>query len=203
MPTIREKEVVLAQIFYLFILPVFLLYFNVIPGDYRFLMLFMVSILLFGIVHRSAWTYADVGFKKDWWVDWKEYLFFTIGCVLFMFWLSRVVPHEPFVDWYNNKKFLLLFAPISILQEIVFRGVLLKMLQSAFSNMYFIVFVNALVFALIHVIYVNAIFILPLTFMAGIAFVLIYLYKPNIVLISISHTILNFVAMILGFFVVR
>lgn len=203
MDTLREKEIVLVQIFYLFLLPVFLLYFNIIPGSYRFLVLFFVSIMLLGIIHRSTWTYVDIGFKKDWWTDWKSYLLFTFGAIFFLLWLETLVPHNPMLDWYENKKFLLLFAPISILQEIVFRGVLIKMLLRAFDDVKIVIFINALVFALIHVIYANAVFVLPLTFIAGIGFAWIYIYKPNIVLISISHTILNFIAMVLGFFVTR
>ncbi|MBP6931211.1 MAG: CPBP family intramembrane metalloprotease [Candidatus Pacebacteria bacterium] len=203
MDTLREKEIVLVQIFYLFLLPVFLLYFNIIPGSYRFLVLFFVAIMLLGVIHRAAWTYEDIGFKKDWWADWKYYLLFTFGAIFFLLWLETLVPHNPMLDWYENKKFLLLFAPISILQEIIFRGVLIKMLLKAFDDIKIVIFINALVFALIHVIYANAVFVLPLTFMAGIGFAWMYVYKPNIILISISHTILNFIAMVLGFFIIR
>lgn len=203
MDTLREKEIVLVQIFYLFLLPVFLLYFNIIPGSYRFLVLFFVAIMLLGVIHRAAWTYEDIGFKKDWWADWKYYLLFTFGAIFFLLWLETLVPHNPMLDWYENKKLLLLFAPISILQEIIFRGVLIKMLLKAFDDIKIVIFINALVFALIHVIYANAVFVLPLTFMAGIGFAWMYVYKPNIILISISHTILNFIAMVLGFFIIR
>lgn len=203
MDTTREKEIVLVQIIYLFILPVFLLYFGIIPGEYRFVLLMTVALMLLGIVHKSKWSLSDVGFKNDWISDWKVYFLFTLGGVLFLYWLATVVPHSPFVEWDENKKFLILFAPISILQEIIFRGVLIKMLLKAFKSLEVIIFINAIVFALIHVIYMNAVFVLPLTFIAGIAFAWIYIYKPNIILISISHTILNFVAMILGFFVIR
>lgn len=203
MDTLREKEIVLVQIFYLFLLPVFLLYFKLIPGDYRFLVLFTVALLLLGIIHRAKWTYQDVGFKHDWLADWKEYLLFTVGSVLFLYWLAAVVPHSPFLEWDDNKRFLVLFAPISILQEVVFRGVLIKMLVKAFNDVKVVIFINALVFALMHVLYINAVFVLPFTFIAGIAFAWMYMYKPNIILISISHTVLNFIAMILGFFVIR
>ncbi|MFA7191984.1 MAG: lysostaphin resistance A-like protein [Candidatus Paceibacterota bacterium] len=203
MDTFREKEIVLVQIFYLFLLPVFLLYFNIIPGSYRFLVLFFVAIMLLGVIHRAAWTYEDIGFKKDWLSDWKSYLLFTFGAIFFLLWLETLVPHNPMMNWYENKKFLLLFAPISILQEIVFRGVLIKMLLKAFEDIKIVIFINALVFALIHVIYANAVFVLPLTFIAGIGFAWMYIYKPNIILISISHTILNFIAMVLGFFIIR
>ena len=203
MDTTREKEIVLVQIFYLFLLPIFLLYFHIIPGSYRFIVLASVALMLLGIIHKSQWTLYDIGFKKDWRSDWKAYLLFTVGGVFFLYWLATIVPHSPFLDWWENEKFLLLFAPISILQEIIFRGILMKMLLQSFKRIEIVILINAIVFTLMHVIYLNAIFVLPLTFIAGIAFAWIYLYRPNMVLISISHTILNFVAMVLGFFIVR
>ena len=79
----------------------------------------------------------------------------------------------------------------------------MHMLRRAFSNVVLIIFVNAAVFALIHVIYLDTVFVLPLTFMGGIAFAWIYYAYPNLPLISLAHTVLNFTAMILGFFVLR
>jgi membrane protease YdiL (CAAX protease family) len=203
MESSHEKELVWAQILYLFIIPTLLLYFGVVPDSLRFLMLVGVALLLLGIVWHAKWTHADMGITSLWKKDLRTYTLFTIGGVLFLVWLSRIAPHEPFLDWWENKKFLLLFIPISILQEVIFRGILMNMLRRAFSNVFLIISVNAAVFALIHVIYLNSIFVLPLTFMAGIAFAWIYYTYPNLPLISLSHTVLNFTAMILGFFVLR
>ncbi len=199
----KEKEIVFIQIFYLFLLPVFLIYFNILPKGLRIPIFFVISLLLLGIIHRAKWSYKDIGILKNWRKDYLPYTLFTISGILFLLWLVSLVPHSPFLRWYENKKFLLLFIPISVLQEILFRGILLKMLLSAFKNIPLIIFINASVFALMHVIYINHLFILPLTFIGGIAFAWMYIKYPNLILISISHTIFNFVAMILGFFVIR
>ncbi len=199
----HEKELVWAQILYLFVIPTLLLYFGIVPDSLRFLMLVGVALLLLGIVWNAKWTYRDMGITLSWKNDWQPYLLFTIGGVFFLVWLARIAPHEPFLDWWDNKKFLLLFVPISVLQEIVFRGILMNMLRRAFSNVFLVIFVNASVFALIHVIYLDTVFVLPLTFMGGIAFAWIYYKYPNLPLISLAHTVLNFTAMILGFFVLR
>ncbi len=199
----HDREVVWLQILYLFIVPTLLLYFRVIPDNLRFLMLLGVCLLLLGIVWHARWTYDDMGLIHDWKKYFSIYGLFTIGGVLFLFWLATIVPHEPFLDWWENKKFLLLFIPISVLQEVVFRGILMNMLVRAFTNPYLIIFVNASVFALIHVIYINAVFVLPLTFIAGVAFAWAYYKYKNLILISVAHTVLNFTAIILGFFVLR
>lgn len=203
MDTKREKELVWLQILYLYIVPVLLLYFKILSGNFRFILLLGVSVLLYGIVKHNHWTYADLGIKHDFVKDIVPYILFTIGGVFFLVWLSQIVPHTPFLKWWQNIKFLLLFIPISILQEVVFRGVLMNMLKRAFKSPIFIIGLNASVFALMHVIYLNATFVLPMTFIAGVGFAWMYYRYQNLPLISIAHTILNFTAMILGFFVLR
>jgi membrane protease YdiL (CAAX protease family) len=199
----KEREIVWIQILYLYIIPTLLLYFNVIPKDLRVLMLFAVAILLFGIVKHAKWSYFDIGVHENFMKDIIPYSLVTVGGVLFLIWLAQIVPHEPFLNWWKNLRFLLLFIPISVLQEIVFRGILMNMLERAFRSPIFIIALNAGVFAFMHVIYLNSMFVLPMTFIAGIAFAWMYYKYKNLILISVSHTILNFVAMILGFFIIR
>jgi membrane protease YdiL (CAAX protease family) len=199
----RQRQLVWVYIFYLFVLPVILLYFNVIHENLRVILLIIVAMLLIGIVRREKWTYEDAGLKKDFLIDFWPYLLFTVGSALFLFWLSKITPHEPMSDWWKNYRFLLLFIPISVLQEVAFRGILMNFMTRAFSNPIFIVSLNALIFAFMHVIYLNTIFVLPFTFIAGIGFAWIYLKYKNLILVSISHTVLNFIAVALGFFIIR
>jgi membrane protease YdiL (CAAX protease family) len=199
----KERELVWLQILYLFIVPVLLLYYKVLPGNFRFIMLFIVALLLYGIVKHAKWKYSDLGIHKDFIKDIIPYSIFTVAGIFFLIWLAKIVPHEPFLGWWQNAKFLILFIPISILQEIIFRGILMNMLLRAFRSPIFIIVLNACVFSLMHVIYLNSTFVLPMTFMAGIGFAWMYYKYENLPLISISHTILNFTAMVLGFFVIR
>lgn len=201
--TKRERELVWVQILYLFVIPILLLYFKVLPGSYRFGLLLLVMVLLFGIIKHAKWTYSDLGINRDFMKDIVPYSLFTVGGVFFLVWLAQIVPHSPFLGWWSNIQFLLLFIPISIIQEIIFRGVLMNMLRRVFSSSIFIIMLNASIFAMMHVIYLNSIFVLPMTFIAGIGFAWMYYQYENLTLISISHTILNFTAMILGFFIIR
>ena len=201
--TKREREVVWVQILYLFVIPTLLLYFKVLPGNFRFMMLLLVLVLMFGIIKHAKWTYADIGIRRDFMKDIVPYSLFTIGGVFFLVWLAQVVPHQPFLKWLENTQFLLLFIPLSIIQEIIFRGILMNMLRRVFSSAIFIIILNSAVFAMMHVIYLNSVFVLPMTFIAGIGFAWMYYQYENLTLISISHTILNFTAMIMGFFVIR
>jgi membrane protease YdiL (CAAX protease family) len=199
----KEKEIVVAEIVLLFILPVLLLYFDIISDNFRVIMLLLVTLMLFGIVKNENWSFSDIGIKKRFMEDIIPYSLFTIGSVLFVLWLGRVVPHEPFVEWWESSRFILLFIPISVLQEIIFRGVLMNLLVRAFNSPIFIITLNAVVFAFMHVIYLNSMFVLPFTFIAGLGFAWMYYKYKNLVLISISHTILNFIAVAMGFFIIR
>jgi membrane protease YdiL (CAAX protease family) len=202
-PSRHSKELVWVQILYLYVIPTLLLYFGVIPVHYRIIMLAIIAFLMLGVIHHNKWTHADIGITEHWFKDLVPYLLFTVAGVGFLVWLSFVVPHAPFLKWWDNRQFLLLFIPISVLQEIIFRGFLMKLLRRAFSSPIFIIALNAALFALIHVIYLNSLFVLPLAFIAGIGFAWMYYCYPNLPLISIAHTILNFTAMILGFFIIR
>lgn len=201
--TRQDKELVWAQILYLFILPILLLYYKVIPGKFRLFMLLTVSMTLLGIIFKAKWTYLDIGIFRDYKKDLLPYSIFTLVGLLFLFFCIQFIPYTPMEAWYINLRFLILFIPISFLQEIVFRGVLMNMLRRAFSHKSFIIILNASLFALIHIIYTNILFVLPVTFLAGVGFAWMYYKYPNLILISVSHTILNFTAMILGFFTLR
>jgi membrane protease YdiL (CAAX protease family) len=202
----HEKELVLAQVLYIYVLPTLLLYYGVIPGQFRLIILLGVALLLYGIIQHAHWTFADLEIRKNFLKDFLPYAIFTIigviSIVLIAQYFHPVRSAEEY-EWWEDIRFLLLFIPISVLQEIVFRGVLMHMLRRAFNSVPFIILLNASLFALIHIIYLNLTVVLPITFIGGIGFAWIYYKYPNLILISISHTILNFTAMILGFFVLR
>lgn len=199
----KEKELVWVQILYLFIFPTLLLYYKIIPGNFRYLVLFGVSLLLYGIVRNSKWTWRDLGIYKRFMKDFVPYALFTFAGIGFLWWLSAITSHLPFLDWWKNLKFLILFIPLSVFQELAFRGILMKLLRQAFSNPFYVILINSSVFALMHMIYINATFVLPLTFIAGIGFAWMYYRYPNLILVSVSHVFLNFAGMILGFFIAR
>ncbi len=202
----HDKELVFAQILYLFIAPILLLYYRIVPGKFRFIMLCTVALLLFGIIKRSGWTHADLGMRKDFMKDALPYTIFTMLGVAVLLIVSVVTPqihNQEIYEWWENVRFLLLFIPISVLQEVIFRGILMHLFIKVFSSPLFIIVLNASLFTLIHIIYLNSTIILPLTFIGGIGFAWMYYKYPNLLLISLSHTILNFSAMILGFFIMR
>lgn len=199
----KERELVWLQILYLYLIPILLLYFKVIPANLRIIMLLSVTLLAYGIARYEKWNNDDFGIKKNWTKDFLPYLIFTVAGIIFLFAVEEFEIGKPMLNWWKNIKFLALFIPLSVVQEIIFRGVLMNMLRRAFSNQFFIIILNAILFSLMHIIYLNFMFVFSITFIAGIGFAWMYYKYPNLILISISHTILNFIGMILGFFVIR
>lgn len=199
----KEKELVWVQILYLYLIPIMLLYYKVLPSYSRIPLLLIITLFLYGITRYEKWNIHDFGIQKNWKKYFLPYSLFTIVGVLFLLVVEEIDIATPMLSWWTNVRFLLLFIPLSILQELIFRGMLMNMLRKVFTSKWFIILLNASVFALMHIIYLHAYFTLPLTFIAGIGFAWIYYKYPNLVLISIAHSILNFTGMILGFFVIR
>ena len=201
--TRKDKELVWVQILYLFLVPIMLLFYKIIPSNGRILVLLIVTVLIYGIARYEKWNRVDFGITPKWKEGFFPYFIFTIVGVIFLLLVEGLEIGNPMISWWTNFRFLLLFIPLSIAQEIVFRGVLMNMLRRVFTNKWFIIILNASVFSLMHIIYLNALFTLSITFIAGIGFAWIYYKYPNLILISISHTILNFTGMILGYFILR
>lgn len=201
--TRKDKELVWVQILYLFLIPIMLLYYKIIPSNGRILVLVIVTILIYGIARFEKWNRIDFGIRDNWKEYFLPYFIFTVIGAGLLFLVEELEIGVPMLNWWTNLRFLLLFIPLSVLQEVVFRGVLMNMLRRVFTSKWFIIILNAAVFSLMHIIYLNAWFTLSLTFIAGLGFAFMYYKYPNLVLISISHTILNFIGMVLGYFILR
>lgn len=201
MKNIPSKRLIIAQIFIIFVLPVVLLYFKIIPADWRFIFLALSALFIYGILQKEEWTFEEMGIRHD---NFKKsfpfYLVFTILGIGALFLIDYLFNFQvP-----NNKEFLiktwLFFLPISFFQEFAFRSFLMPRLREIYSKKFNVILLNSLLFALIHIIYPNLLVILPLTFFSGILFAWLYYKYPNLVLVSVSHSILNVTALLLGFF---
>lgn len=203
MPLRREREIVLLQILYLFVIPVILLYFDVVPTSLRALMLLGICAILFGIVRHEKWKSETIGIHSPnhrWYVP---YIIFTITGILMLLYVAHELGYVPASHWWDNPRFVLLFIPISILQEFAFRGFLVPSLKTIKMSRTMIVVVTTFLFMLIHIIYPPLQVALPVSFIGGLAFALMYEKYPNLFLASLAHAALNFVAVLYGFFVIK
>ena len=86
---------------------------------------------------------------------------------------------------------MLAITLLSFLQELCFRGYLVKKLELVFDSVGLRILVNALLFAWMHVIYPDPLFSMAITFLAGLGFAAMYVAYPNMWLVAASHAVLN------------
>jgi len=195
------KFYVLLQILIIFVLPIGLLYFNIIKKKYRLALLFLSSILVLGIVFIEKIPAHSLGIRTDNLVSSiLPYIIFTALALVAILLLALFLHRKPSANWKKDPHFLYLFIPISFLQEFLYRGFLFPKLSSISTNFFWIILANTVLFALLHIIYNNRRINVLFASVAGLSFALMYYFSPNLILISISHAILNFFAVLFGFF---
>ena len=195
------KFYALLQILIIFVLPIGLLCLNIIKKKYRLALLFLSSILVLGIVFIEKISAHSLGIRTDnLGSSILPYVIFTSLALATIFLLSFFLHKKPSANWKKNPHFLYLFIPISFLQEFLYRGFLFPKLSSVSTNFFWTILANTVLFALLHIIYKNRRINVPFAFVAGLSFALMYYFSPNLILISISHAILNFFAVLFGFF---
>lgn len=93
--------------------------------------------------------------------------------------------------WSNLYNPLWLVVPISVGQELIFRGWLMPTLKKRIHNLVRVILINAALFSLAHFVLPFPEIVVPGAFAIGLGFAAIYYFYPNLVLISLSHTLLN------------
>lgn len=101
-----------------------------------------------------------------------------------------------FSPWWNG--FLFHSIPTSLFQEIIFRWIILSILLSVMYNNRHILILSALLFAIIHIPFSYPLIGFSITFIAGLFRWHYYLKTKDLWLITISHAILNYVALSQG-----
>lgn len=197
----KTKDLALLQVVYIFIIPILLMYFNIIPKSFRLETLAMTVLLMIGIMIHKKWSKDRFGVHTK--INLKGivlYSAFVIAGVSSVMFFANKLGFEPAPFWWHNTRFLALFIPLSVLQEIAYRGFLMPTLHDIFPDHTTVILVNAGLFTLLHIIYPEPSIMLPLAFAGGLGFAALYEWYPNLFLVSVAHTILNFVAVLYGFF---
>src|SRR3989338_98628 len=192
--------ITIAEIIIIFVLPVWLLHRGVIPVKYRLPVLVVFSLLIASIIYVDQTSGMALGIRTD---NIKSaiapYIIFTAVGAFALFILARIVGYKIRNNLIKDPHFQGLFIPISVLQVFAYRSFLLPKLTEVFPSAVFIIVASALLFAYLHIIYPNRRINLPVTFAGGLWFAYLYYYYQNFYLMSISHIILNPIAVMLGF----
>lgn len=201
---ITSKKELLIQILFVFIVPIFLIQTKIILPENRIWILILVVSILTMILFYEKWNSKMLGLTKS---NIKKFLLpytiFTAIGIMFIIYLSEgILNKEEIKNWWQYSHFLYMFFIVSFFQEIAYRGYMIPALGKLTNkNTSTIIFINAILFTYLHIIFGNLILSLPLAFLAGISFAAMYIKFPNLILMIISHSILNFFAVLYGFFV--
>ena len=183
-----------------YIAPVLLVYTQVVPTEYRFVLLGVMVAVVLVLARVQGMSLRTLGFRTDnLRASANPYLFFTAGGVGILTTLTLVLGKEVLYTVPVVLLIVLVALPISAAQEFLYRSYLFPLLRQLSQSVVVVVVVNAALFALLHIIYANLVVVLPLTFVAGIGFAFMYQYYPNVILITLSHTMLNAYAVAFGF----
>lgn len=152
----------------------------------------------------KGWSFFDLGIRLDnLSVSILPYVLFTLVFLIILIVYSKNLHKRGFVRKNMISYFEgLIFIPSSFAQAFLFRSILILLLLELVGNLWLVILINTILYTFVHIVYKSPrpFFTLLLTFIWGAGFAWIYLTYPNLILISISHSILNFTALYHGFF---
>ena len=202
MRTLDIQQKAFLEILAIFVLPIVLLYVGAIPLGLRFYLLMLLGVVLVGIMVREKWGWREMGIRMPTMKSILLYFFATILGAMALFYYREETGIAMNLAALSNRWFLMTFIPVSMFQEIAYRGFLMPMLRKVFDTRMTIVLVNASLFTVLHIIYPDPLIVLPLAFVSGLFFTTLYMLSENLLLVGIVHAILNFIAIVCGFFVI-
>lgn len=197
----HDRELILYQIFFIFILPIALLTFGIVPLSWRMVVLCISMLFMYGVIQNEKISDHDMGLGKTGLRRGvAAYTLFTIIGAILLVKISLYFGLKPNIVWWKSTHLLFLFLPVSLLQEIAYRGFLFPKLRKLSSKWWVVIGANVILFTVLHAIYPMPDIMLPVAFFSGIGLAVMYRFFPNLLLISASHVILNFIAVLYGFF---
>lgn len=143
---------------------------------------------------KSNTLLRDLGIRFDnLKISFVPYLLATLVTYIFIYLYSFFIPNTKEIIglWKALYPFAVLVIPLSILQELFFRGYLMHVLRKKISKAVYVILLNALIFTITHIIFPYPQIILPGAFAIGIFLAWVYYYYPNLILVSISHILIN------------
>lgn len=196
-----HSEKILVRLFLIFIVPVVFLWIGIIEHQFRLFLLLLVTLFVWWTIVSHHWSYISLWFRTD---NLRRslipYSLFTVSGIFILLLLAFLFGKQPQQFWYRDLHLLFLFLPISIAQEFLYRSFLMKELSSLHLSFFSLILTNTFLFTFLHIIYWSLGVILPMTFVAGVGFAWMFKKYPNFYLISLSHAVLNFTAVLFTFF---
>ncbi|MEK6825410.1 MAG: CPBP family glutamic-type intramembrane protease [Nanoarchaeota archaeon] len=192
---------VLFEISLLFIFPIILLRYHLISSKFRFATFLTIPFIIFCIILFKQWSFADVGLRTDnIFSALFAYGIFTLLGIVVIIGYAHLLRRPYRRQWWRYWHFQIGFLILAFLQQFVFQGFLVRQLQLLGLSSFLIVIIPAFFYILIHLIYEDFLEGLPLLILAGVGFSFLFLLYQNLFVATLSHAILNFIAVLYGFF---
>lgn len=199
-PISRQVIISIFEIFAIFVVPVILLVTGWLPLPMRQLLAIPVSILILQSVLRERWSLKKLGIRAD---NFREsvmpYVIFTLVGLFLILILAKIQDRHMVVGWLNKPHFQFFFFLTSFFQEFTYRGYLTPKLEALTESVPTQIVINSLLFSALHYFFPQQWVVLPATFILGVALTTMYKRYPNLLLISIAHSIFNFTAVMFCF----
>lgn len=189
----------LIEIFALLIFPVMLFIFGFVPLNLRSTLLIVVVLVAIGLTIIEKIPLKDLGFRIDnLQKSFTPYLLFTLIGSMCLITLGIFLEKQPLQNWWTYSHLQWAFLPISALQEFGYRAFFQTKLQK-YLPPFLAIFIITILYSGMHIIWKDPLIIL-MTFVAGMSWGYLWYKYPNFYLLVLSHSILNFLAIYLGFF---
>jgi hypothetical protein len=192
---------VIALLFYL---PVVLLLIGIVPYEYRYYLLFLITILIASLTVYSHFTWKELGFRRDTLqgsLTWNGILsFLFLALLLIAYFLGSLrSPNIPGTDTTSKIAFIIFYIFISgPCQEFLYRSFMFALMERAgIAEMLPKLVISAITYCFLHIFYRDLI-TLMVTIIMGFIWGYVYYKKPNFWGVMISHSILGAVAIAVG-----
>jgi len=192
----------LGILFFIYLLPIFLIYVGIIKYRYRLFVLSLIAIVTILIIILENWSLSTLGIRFDNLISFLgPYIFFTIGISILLIFISKkVMKKQHVIKWWTNKRITITFIPVSVVQEFLFRGFLIPVLYEMLGSIFLVVIINSAIFMFMHIIYSHTVADLLFVFLEGILLATMYVLFPNLILITLAHAAHNFLAVYFNYF---
>mgnify|MGYP005857259377 CR=1 FL=1 len=189
----------LTEVFVIYYLPVLLILFNIIPFEFRFGMLVIITsiLIVYSLIRKKS--LKSLGIRLD---NLKQSLILNLSysaifvlLMLTLYYLNMI--REPTLPKWSM--FFLFYVFISSpSQEFLYRSYLFNLFDHyKIKSNYTRVLFSSFTYAFLHLIYLDfTTFLTP--FLIGIGWGIIYQKYPNLIGVSISHAILGVVSILVG-----
>lgn len=194
----KQRQKVVLIVIFAYILPVLLVYLQLIPFTWRFYVLIFAAVAILTINRLYKFSPVELGFtKKHLLSSLKAIALPTLGCALLMFGYYFLQGSRIDNSAYSWAFYIFFVAVSSPLQEFLYRGFLFNLFTIAKMRKWLQILLSAFLYSFVHLIYRDLPALLS-TFAIGIFWGYHYAKYRNLHSIIISHSLLGAIAILVG-----